>query len=386
MGTMTALFAARRGAKVVLFEKNSRIMQGASRFNEGKIHLGCLYSASPTLETAKLVLPGGLHFQHLCEEILERKIDTLMSPEDDIYAVHEESVAKAETVRAYIASIAELVADHPDRHLCRHDVSAKCFKTLSMTQVRQFASDRIVAAFSVPERSVATQVFADWLETRTLEDPSIEVRTSHTVLSASKSDDDLMQVTTDRITLSGFNSVVNALWEGRPAVDKASVGRTDPISHHRFRLSAFLKNAHARHPSAVVCTGAFGDIKNYGQGQYYVSWYPAGLIAESETIDPPPFAPLTDEEERNILIKIAKGLGDALPGVPEIFETSSECHLRGGWVYAQASGRLQDPTSSLHHRELMGVYRSGQYYSVDTGKFSTAPLIAKNLASRITDQ
>ena len=40
MGTCLALMLARRGRRVVLFDKAAMPMSAASRWNEGKIHLG----------------------------------------------------------------------------------------------------------------------------------------------------------------------------------------------------------------------------------------------------------------------------------------------------------------------------------------------------------
>ena len=380
MGTMTALYAARRGAEVVLFEKRSRILRGASRFNEGKIHLGCLYSASNGLDTARRVLPGGLQFQALCEDILEQSLEALMTPEDDLYLIHADSVVAAETVSAYMRAIADLVTDHPDRPLSRHDVGRARFTEASRSEIENLASDMITTGFRVPERSVATQPFADLLEHRVLDDPNIAVLPCHTVLRAGEATGGQMRVETDKGIAGTFDAVVNALWEGRPAVDLRSTGHRDPVCHHRFRLSAFVTNHQVTHPSAVVCAGPFGDIKAYGGGRFYVSWYPAGLLAQGEDTDPPAAAMPSPDREKTLLKDISLGLGAVLPGVAEVFRDATDCRLGGGWVYAQGCGTLDDPASSLHQRSLLGVRRSGRYFSADTGKFSTAPLMAKSLA------
>jgi len=50
MGSSTALFLARRGAAVTLFDAAPAPFSCASRWNEGKIHLGFLYS-SPVMKS-----------------------------------------------------------------------------------------------------------------------------------------------------------------------------------------------------------------------------------------------------------------------------------------------------------------------------------------------
>ena len=62
MGCCLALNLARSGVGVTLVDQHAAPMQGASRWNEGKIHLGYLYGADSTLGTVRHVLTGGLRF------------------------------------------------------------------------------------------------------------------------------------------------------------------------------------------------------------------------------------------------------------------------------------------------------------------------------------
>ena len=63
MGCSAALCLARRGANVTLLDAAPRPCGGASRWNEGKIHLGYLYAADPSLATARRLLDGGLAYK-----------------------------------------------------------------------------------------------------------------------------------------------------------------------------------------------------------------------------------------------------------------------------------------------------------------------------------
>ena len=69
MGCSTAIFLARKGFQVSIFDKEKQPFSAASRWNEGKIHLGFIYSADPSLRTANHVIPGGLNFRPLIEEL-----------------------------------------------------------------------------------------------------------------------------------------------------------------------------------------------------------------------------------------------------------------------------------------------------------------------------
>ena len=70
MGASLAIFLARRGASVTVFDREDAPVACASRWNEGKIHLGYIYGADPTLATAQHLLPGGLLFADCLRELI----------------------------------------------------------------------------------------------------------------------------------------------------------------------------------------------------------------------------------------------------------------------------------------------------------------------------
>jgi len=63
--------ALERGERVVLFERRGAPMQEASRWCEGKIHLGFVHANDPSLRTARAMVDGALAFA----ETLERWVD-----------------------------------------------------------------------------------------------------------------------------------------------------------------------------------------------------------------------------------------------------------------------------------------------------------------------
>jgi hypothetical protein len=50
--------------------RRTRPYRQASRWNEGKIHLGYLYANDASLDTARRMIPGGLAFADLMQELL----------------------------------------------------------------------------------------------------------------------------------------------------------------------------------------------------------------------------------------------------------------------------------------------------------------------------
>src|SRR5690349_21759033 len=100
---------ARRGDEVTLFDRRSQPVAAASRWNEGKIHLGYLYGADPGLGTARHMLPGSLQFASLVSDLLDTDLGGCTTSTDDLYLVHRNSVADPDALAATFARIDELV-------------------------------------------------------------------------------------------------------------------------------------------------------------------------------------------------------------------------------------------------------------------------------------
>lgn len=141
-----------------------------------------------------------------------------------------------------------------------------------------------------------------------------------------------------------------------------------------------------RAASAVLCVGPFGDIKAYGERDFYLSWYPAGLRLESEAVDPPAPPPLDAAATRSLIDAFRAGLAPFFPAVETILDAAETIRCEGGFVFAQGRGALDDPAATLHRRDRFGVRRRGRYISVDTGKYSTAPWLADSLAREIAGE
>src|SRR5687768_9383826 len=88
MGAAAAINLARRGFDVTVFDREHAPMSAASRWNEGKIHLGYIYGADPTLATAQHLLTGGLQFEDRLRELVDGDLAGHSTTEDDLYLVH----------------------------------------------------------------------------------------------------------------------------------------------------------------------------------------------------------------------------------------------------------------------------------------------------------
>ncbi|MDQ1433343.1 MAG: hypothetical protein QOF59_159 [Actinomycetota bacterium] len=406
MGSSTALHLARLGVPVTMFDHEDAPFRGASRWNEGKIHLGFLYAADPTLDTARAVLPGGLDFKDQVEVLTAIALGPVTTPGDDLYLVHRDSVTAPDSVARYFAAVAELVRSLPKARRYLTDVSRRSVEPLSSTELADLADPSVVVAgFRVPERSVDTNRVADAFVDALDGEPLVELRLGRHVTGVETVDDrnDRWRVHTtsgrdgnghdgdergdDEPDHDGpFDAIVNALWEGRPRIDRTVGHRPDWAEHHRYRVSLFVRTATALEPrSAVLAVGPFGDVKSYSERDFYLSWYPTGLLAHAEAVDPPAVPALSDRARNRIATEVFAALGDVMPWVRSIERAASEVRVQGGWVYSQGGGSLDDPVAAVHRRNRLGISRLGSYFSVDTGKYSVAPTLAERLARAVAD-
>jgi glycine/D-amino acid oxidase-like deaminating enzyme len=93
MGCSVAILLARQKIKVKLFDAEPNPFMGASRWNEGKIHLGYLYTGDESLSTARKIIPGGLAFLPLIKELLGLgTLEGMVTEHNDTYLIHKNSI------------------------------------------------------------------------------------------------------------------------------------------------------------------------------------------------------------------------------------------------------------------------------------------------------
>lgn len=387
MGCCTALLLARRGVEVVLFDREQELLQGASRWNEGKIHLGYLYSGDRGLDTAKELLTGGLLFRPILEELLETRLRSITrSP--DLYMVHKDSIASAQDTGRYFDALTDLVRQHPLAGDYLDDLRRAATTRLGSRELADLVDTSCFqAGFSTPEKSLCTQEVADLLAAAVHLQPLIQCRLGTEILGAGRGGNagrGGYRLATSAGEEGPFATVVNALWAGRPVIDQSLSLSNVCNPSMRYRLSLFVDTDRTLQvPCAVICTGPFGDIKNYNGRRFYLSWYNSGLVYSSDDIRVPDVSQLAAVDESRIIDDTFAGLIRHIPAVAEIRRRAGKVALRGGWVFANGRGSLSDPAASVHRRDRVGIHQSGGWFSVDTGKYSIAPWLAREVSNRI---
>lgn len=373
LGTCTALLSARRGLSVSLFDAQPEPMSCAGRWNEGKIHQGYIYAADNTLATAKRLLPGASSFDRIVFSLIEKPAVERTTRGPDLLLTHLDSVVRPDDAYRYLKAVWTLSREAGFNTSPPEQLSERQLRTIT-------DHPSISAAFTIPEQSIDTIWVADQLVERVKTEGRIEGRFGEKVTDVVRHDSK-WSVVTDRGTTDGFEVVVNALWEGRSAVD-AKLGLSSPSLSYRYRVSAFVQIDACELPNFVIITGPFGDFKNYGSS-LYLSWYPAGLLVD-EIARFSPEAPRVSTERKLAITNMTIGaLAEFIPDIARLKESARAWNVQGGWVVARGKGPLSELNSGLHKRDSFGIQRLGSYFSVDVGKYSMAPLLAEQIVNEV---
>lgn len=387
-GSGVALELADRGVEVDLFERSSRLMQGASRHCEGKIHLGYVYAADESLRTARLMATAASTFMPTIRQWIGTSAASLVTSTPFQYAVHLDSLRSPGELATSYEAMSKIVRTVFD--------GREMIPGLAVDHVRRLeAGDSwpygpaIVCAYETSEIAVEPVGLADAVERAVLEHPSIR-----TICDASVTAVDIRDQTVawrfgygTESRQERYEHIVNCSWGGLPKLD--STAGLVPTRSWNFRMKYFVRldvgKATTNIPSTTFVLGPFGDVVDFGTAGHYLSWYPAGRLGFSTDLEPPDWkTELSRQASAEVARRVADGLITVMPSIATI--RSAVEHrgtVRGGLIYAHGHTDLSDNETELHQRHSIGVTSVGPYSSVNTGKLTTAPFFARKVADNI---
>jgi len=388
-GCCVALALAADGAEVVLFDRNTALMSRAFVAAEGKIHLGHVYAGDASLATARMMKQGALTFAPLIERWCGGQVPYALSSPFD-YLVHEDSQLTLGQFGDYLNAVHHLLTEDvpPNGSYFGEPITAAVpIPTDELNDA--YAGGAVVGGFRTPEVAVHPGVLAQALRMRIASDPAIEVRLEHRVDSVEDDAAGLAVVarTGDRPVRESFDHVVNALWDGRLALDETRGLKPGRSWLYRFKHGIRFRLPASRQPipSTTIVLGPFGDTVAYGDGTYYLSWYPAGMLATSSDVSPPEWPAFPDPAlAEKIVAESIVGMADSVTALTGLDPSELiGASVMGGVIVAWGSTDIDDPKSLLHQRHEIGVHSWGRYHSIDPGKLTMAPYFASVCASRI---
>jgi hypothetical protein len=250
-----------------------------------------------------------------------------------------------------------------------------------------FEPTACLAAFETPESAINPVSLAAAVRRRLEEDPAVEVRLGQQVVAVSENaggpvvhSDGPGGRTNDR-----FDHVVNALWDGRLAIDATLGLRPRRPWLHRFKYGVRFRTRAEAQVSATIVLGPFGEVVNYRDGTIFLTWYPTCLLDRSDRLAPPDWPMSPDEPLRSKIISgTFEALAKIVPALRNVEpESLRDASVAGGVIVAWGETDIDDPRSELHQRFAIGVTSTRQYHSVDPGKLTMIPHFATVCAERI---
>lgn len=390
-GCCAALALAERGVEVTLFDRNDQLLSRTAVANEGKVHLGYMYANDPSYSTARMMINGALAFAPFFARHLGAAAESLGVSQPAAYAVHGDTQRNVDQVSEYLATVHSMIVDAADGRPNAYfgkDIGQSPRPWSRAERDAEFDCDIVVAAFESPEVAINPVALAQALRERVHADRHIEVRLAHTVLSVEDIERPVV-VTGDagRTARHRFDHVVNALWDGRLAVDGTLGLRPDRPWLHRLKYGvSFYLPEHARKPpSATFVSGPLGEVVRYQDGLIYLTWYPTCLLAVSRDITPPDWITYPQEPDRSAIARgTLKAMAEFVLSLRDLdLDDLVDVTVKGGVIIAWGETDIHDPKSELHRRYEIGVTSNHQYHSVDPGKLTMAPFFAELCAERI---
>jgi glycine/D-amino acid oxidase-like deaminating enzyme len=387
-GSCVAMDLSESGIAVDLYDRNQACMTQASLRNEGKIHLGYVYANDRSLRSAMTMTEGAATFAPLLERWLGTPVSRLNRSTAFNYAVHRDSIITPSEFEAHLTRTHALVAQRiRGLDYLGVDVSRPPVRLSRAELESDYDPATVDAVYRTAEHSVDPRALAMAVRERITSDPRITLRLGTEVNGVrSENGHVAVEFTNDsHRNTQDYDHVVNALWDGRLVVDQ-TMGM-HPESPWLFRVKHFLrvKSSSIRVPSTTIVLGPFGDIVDYGNGEFYLSWYPSGLQgASSEATVPDRLRSLSDREVDAIRAGTVSGLTSVVPRLADVPAADlADAELAGGVIFAWGATDIDDRASGLHNRYAIGPRTLGRYHSVDTGKLTTAPMYARMVGERV---
>jgi hypothetical protein len=377
---------------VDLFDQAEAPLNGSSKHNEGKIHLGLVYAADDSLQTARLMMSAAACFSSHLRRWIGSAIDAVPVSSPFYYVVHRDSILPVDRIRAHLAACRQIALEHAssgDGAYFGSDFQAPSRELTPAERDRLFDAESIAAAFLTPEIAIDPIVLAKVLREHLRSVHNVRLRMNTRILAAGAGN----AFGTVRFEHAGsageenYDHIVNALWAGRLVID-ATAG-VPPSPPWLWRVKHYMRvggdAASERLPSVTIVLGPFGDVVNYPNNEIYLSWYPVCCTGRSTGLEPPmSWLPPAADQKALLREEVPAALSKVVPGIAHLPRAVLQsADIGGGIIFARGQSDVDDPASGLHRRRDIGVYSRGRYHSIDTGKYATAPLFAVEVAARI---
>ncbi|MEC9346704.1 MAG: FAD-dependent oxidoreductase, partial [Pseudomonadota bacterium] len=174
MGCLAALTFAKRGERVVLFERRDRLMAGASAGNEGKLHHGFTYGMDRTGDTRAVMHRFGTRFLPVLERLFDRRLGELVLHRRQIYALHRDTRLDEAEAEIHMSGMASLLRPN-GRHVTGD--GQQTVVRLDPDELAGRFSGLVTAAWDVAEPSLDCPALMQLVTQAVAESDGIDIRT-----------------------------------------------------------------------------------------------------------------------------------------------------------------------------------------------------------------
>jgi glycine/D-amino acid oxidase-like deaminating enzyme len=387
-GACVAMELAAAGVSVDLYERTGQCVGEASAQNEGKIHLGYVFANDPTLRTARAMVNGAAVFAPLLRRWLGESLDPFLVSSPFNYVVHRDSMLTVDEFSQHLIVTTGIARATGNTDYFGLDVCTEPTRLSQADLETAYDPGVALAVFRTAEIAIDPEALAAAVRHRLGAEQRIRLVLDTEVTGVELGDNTVgVEFESDgEVVREGYDQVVNTSWDSLLQLD-ATAGLSPPQPWlHRIKhyLRVRAPQLAERVPSTTIVLGPFGDVVNYGDGDFYLSWYPSGMSGMSSTLRPRWPIELDEPVVTAISHGIVDGLVKVLPGLADLTPADLAAgRMNGGVIFAWGSTDIDDPDSGLHHRHQIGPRSYGLYHAIDTGKLTMAPLFARELASRI---
>jgi len=390
-GACAALELAARGYRVTLFERGQQAVAEASYVNEGKVHLGFIYAMDGSRRTARKMIEGALVFEDYLKRWTDYNAAAAVST-PFFYGVHRGSLmALPQLIEHYTACVDyyRQRAAATGLDYLGLGVGAAFERVPEVRFPHGINPEYIEHLLQTTEYAVDPRHIAGLLRESLAAESRVTLFTEHAVTGVEPSQRGGYRVAVAHNGETGtaeFSQVVNAAWFRRLPLDRPlGIVPSAPWSHrYKFGNRVAYRLQPDQLPSLTCVQGPFGDVVNFGERGFFLSWYPTGRTGMSVEEVPPEWDAGYSREQRMVVFR--RSLGEwrlRCADLARLDYPETAVDPAGGVIYALGTEDVDHRTTRLHDRYAVGIQSRDGYHSVDTGKYTLAPLTGMAIADRV---
>ena len=370
-GCCIALLLSKYYKNITIIEQENHIMLKSSAAQEGRVHLGFLYANDKSMKTGYKMLNDALNFSNCIDW-------NRMKSKKYLYLNEINSLLTEEQVDEYFEKIQtkynELISTNKSLNYLGEQPNHLYTKIKIPDYLNK---DMFNVCYSTEEVGVVQNLLRDKINKKLIE-KNINIHFGEQILHLEKQNNKFI-VNTNKNKLI-FDNVINCLWENKHKFD------TQINYLHEINVNIRLKcgvvsetiECLKEYSSINIINGPYGDFGNFYKHNFmYFTWYPISvvkMIVDDHNHDKNEIYKLKSTLNDKEFIKQVKGHEKMFSKIFNIEDLSFvnpkvSCNA----VVANGINDIKYKDSYLHNRFNEAIFYDNNYYSIQTGKYTSAP-------------